>query len=367
MGCSFLILPLDRLTPMRLPAMWSERSIAAMFRSWFSSRLIPLALALVLVPIGVEGSEPARARDSTIVVISGNTEYELRLKQILGAYGDGPGEMTYPQGVAVDGVGRIFVSDTGNHRVIRFDPEGRYLGEFGGLGFEPGRFDTPRDLFIGEALQVWVLDGENRRIVKYDLRGNLLGLVLDLESEDVRFSLGSIRPGGLSADSGGRLFITDTAADRVVTYEPLSGELNELGGYGSQPGRFRYPTGITVEERGTLLIADGGNRRVQALDGFGGFVRAWPMSGAHPSGRVSVAWLPQNRLAVAEADSSVLRILAEDGRLLAERAIAGDGAGELANPHAVTADRSGLIYVADTDNHRIQIFEFVEKRSESAP
>jgi DNA-binding beta-propeller fold protein YncE len=286
--------------------------------------------------------------------------------QVLGEFGDGPGQMAFPQGVAVDGVGRIFVADTGNQRVLRFDAEGGYLGEFGGLGFELGRFDDPRDLFVGDALQLWVLDGENLRVVRYDLRGNLVGLVFDMASEKVRARLGLVRPGGISADTGGLLYVTDTAGDRLIVYQTLNREISELGGFGTQPGRLRFPTGVAVDDRGTIAVADGGNSRIQALDAFGGFVRAWPLSGEHGGGRVSVVWLPERRLAVVEADSSRVSVLAADGRLLARVEERGSDPGQLAKPHAVAADRSGRIYVADTENHRVQIFELVERPIESS-
>jgi DNA-binding beta-propeller fold protein YncE len=273
--------------------------------------------------------------------------------------------MTFPQGVAVDGVGRLFVADTGNNRVLRFDPEGNYIGEFGGLGFELGRFDGPRDLFVGEALQLWVLDGENLRVVRYDLRGNLVGLVFDMASEEVRARLGLVRPGGLAADTGGLLYVTDTAGDRLIVYQTLNGEISELGGFGTQPGRLRFPTGVAVDDRGTIAVADGGNARIQALDAFGGFVRAWPLSGEHEANHVSVAWLPDRRLAVAEADSSRISVVAFDGRLLARIDERGSARGQLAKPHAVAVDRSGRIYVADTENHRVQIFKLVERQDDS--
>jgi DNA-binding beta-propeller fold protein YncE len=323
---------------------------------------VPLVLA-----VAAGGQVLAQEPDSLPAGLIGVTSHRLEPVMALGGYGDGAGEMAFPQGVAVDGLGRIFVADTGNNRVLRFDPEGSYLGEFGGLGFELGRFDGPQDLFVGEALQLWVLDGENLRVVRYDLRGNLVGLVFDMASEEVRARLGLVRPGGLAADTGGLLYVTDASGDRLIVYQTLNGEISELGGFGTQPGRLRFPTGVAVDDRGTIAVADGGNSRIQALDAFGGFVRAWPLSGKHEMGRVSVVWLPERRLAVAESDSSRISVVAFDGRLLARLEERGSGPGQLAKPGALTVDRSGRIYVADTDNHRVQVFELVERNDETAP
>jgi DNA-binding beta-propeller fold protein YncE len=270
--------------------------------------------------------------------------------------------MAYPEGVAVDDLGRVFVADTGNNRILRFDQAGIFLGEFGGFGFEPDRFDKPRDLVINRSLSLWVLDGENARVVKYDLEGRLIGVGVDFESGQAQGLLGRVLPGGLAGEPGGFLYLTDTAGDRLITLNPLGGGVNVLGGYGSQPGRFRHPTGVTVSGKGTILVGDGGNGRVQALDSFGSFLRAWPLVGGEQrEDRVAVCWLPGARLAIAERDSSRLTVMSQDGHLLARLDARGSGRAQLDHPSALAADQLGRLYVADTENHRVQVFRLVER------
>ena len=48
-----------------------------------------------------------------------------------------------PRGVAVDQAGNVYVTDTGNKRVVVFDSNGTYITEFGSYGMEPGQFDEP--------------------------------------------------------------------------------------------------------------------------------------------------------------------------------------------------------------------------------
>jgi tripartite motif-containing protein 71 len=312
-------------------------------------------------PPGIDLGEATT--DSLPAGWTGDLPDRLEVEGILGTYGSGPGQMAYPEGVAVDNLGRVFVADTGNNRVLRFDSAGVFLGEFGGFGFEEGRFDKPRDLFIGGTLSLLVLDGENARVVKYDLEGRLLGTVVDLASSEAQRELGLVRPGGLAGDTGGSLFVSDAGGDRVLGLDALGGGLRIIGGFGSQPGRFRHPSGLTVSARGTLLVADGGNTRVQALDAFGGFLRAWPLSGPTYSGRVSLAWLPGGRLAIAESDSSRVTVLSSEGRVIARLDRRGRQAGEIDRPAALAVDRSGRLYVADTQNHRVQVFRLVERRA----
>jgi DNA-binding beta-propeller fold protein YncE len=294
----------------------------------------------------------------------GPPPFRIEFERVVGGYGAGPGQMAYPEGVAVDNIGRLFVADTGNDRVQRFDPGFVFLGQFGGFGFEPDQFDKPRDLFIGSTLHLWVLDGENRRVVKYDLEGRLAGVVLDLGGQGGGFSLGSLDLGGLAADAGGLLYLSESSGDRILTFNPLGGALGTLGGYGEQPGLFRFPTGISVDRRGNLIVADGGNGRVQALDPFGGFLRAWPLAARSERDRVAVAALPDGQVAIAEAEAARLTVWSRDGRLLARLEGEGAAPGQMQRPRGLAADRLGRLYVADTDNHRIQIFRVVDARSQ---
>src|SRR5262249_15430121 len=124
----------------------------------------------------------------------GELPYALQLERVVGTYGSGPGQMAYPEGVAVDDLGRLFVSDTGNNRVQRFDPAGVFLGEFGGFGFGEGLFDKPRDLFVSGGLRLFVLDSENDRVSQYDLDGRSQGIFVDFNSDDARVALGAVRP-----------------------------------------------------------------------------------------------------------------------------------------------------------------------------
>lgn len=325
-----------------------------------------LGLACAAAPAGPRTAPPAGAApDADDLLFGAALPMRLELDGVVGGYGAGPGQMAYPEGVAVDDLGRLFVADTGNDRILRFDQAGVFLGESGGFGFDAGRFDKPRDLVINRSLSLWVLDGENARVMKYDLEGRLIGTVVDFKSGEAQGLFGRVIPGGLGGEPGGYLYVADTAGDRLLGINPLGGGVSILGGFGSQPGRFRHPTGVTVSGRGTLLVADGGNARVQALDNFGSFLRAWPLAGEEPDGRVAVCWLAGGRLAIAERDSSRITVMSAEGRVLARLEAGGSRPGQIDHPSALATDRLGRLYVADTDNHRIQVFRLDDRSAAS--
>uniref|UniRef100_A0A6B2LSP1 SMP-30/Gluconolactonase/LRE-like region domain-containing protein n=1 Tax=Arcella intermedia TaxID=1963864 RepID=A0A6B2LSP1_9EUKA len=81
-----------------------------------------------------------------------------------GVQGSGDGELDYPQGVAVDGEGRIWVADTCNNRIEVFGPDGILLMKFGGRGSEDGMFSLPTDVAVGADGRIAVVDTGNNRI-----------------------------------------------------------------------------------------------------------------------------------------------------------------------------------------------------------
>ncbi|MGH7725224.1 MAG: NHL repeat-containing protein [Candidatus Eiseniibacteriota bacterium] len=268
-----------------------------------------------------------------------------------GRFGVRAGELTTPEGIAIDPRGQVLVADTGNHRVVRFDSTGVTLGEFGGFGYDPGRFDRPTDLFVGGTLNIWVLDRGNARIVKYDIEGRFIGVIVDLESDPVRARLGLIQPTGFSSDQGGELYVADRAGDRVIVFDPLGAVLDVRGGFGTQGGRFHDPTGVAVDARARLLVADGGNARVQLLDSFGGAMGSFALAeGMTGREGLSVAFGPGGTWALADRATGRLAWWDARGRLLARYAPSGKKdlwAG------SVAFDGGGRLYLSDPRAHRV--------------
>ncbi len=61
-----------------------------------------------------------------------------------GEYGEEEGEFDGPDGISIDGEGKVYVADTANHRIQVFDPEGRFLRKWGDYGDADGEFNGPR-------------------------------------------------------------------------------------------------------------------------------------------------------------------------------------------------------------------------------
>ena len=172
-----------------------------------------------------------------------------------------------------------------------------------------------------------------------------------------------VKPYGIAVSPEGRLYVTDTAARRVFAFDPDSKTVSFVGETGA--AKLTKPIGVAVDERGTVFVADATLKRVFGYGPGGDLLIAIGHDGelASPSGlavdRVN------KRVYVADATKhQVLSYSTEDGKPLRTIGKRGSEDGEFNFPTNLTVDARGQLYVADTLNFRIQIFnadgEFVK-------
>ena len=111
-------------------------------------------------------------------------------------------------GLAVDHLSRIFVADTGNHRVQVFDETGHFLFAFGRKGSELGEFNEPCDVTIARTAQVVVADRLNDRLQFFTPDGKF-----------VRQMQGGIRrPTAVTTDQYNNIVVLDSNRSRVIVF-----------------------------------------------------------------------------------------------------------------------------------------------------
>ena len=159
-----------------------------------------------------------------------------------------------PNGVSVSPEGLVYICDRGKHRVTVHDEEGMFLFAFGSRGCGPECFDRPGDVTFGSDGFVYVSDHGNSRVGVWSKEGSFQS---DFTTK--------YAPSYIAATGDNHLLITSRFSNTVMVYT-LGGQLvHEFGGRGSNPGKFKGPYGICVDDSGAVYVADYWNKRVQVF------------------------------------------------------------------------------------------------------
>jgi YYY domain-containing protein len=168
------------------------------------------------------------------------------------------GELYGPRGVAVAPDGRVWVSDTGNHRVVSYDGLLQDRRFYGKRGKEPGEFTSPVGISVAPSGTVVVADAGNQRIQILGKDGSPRGAF------PFPGWAGNAEP-GLVVDVDGSIYATDPNANSVVVLDSSGAvkrkiELDETG------NKLAAPTGIAIDRKTRILyVVNSGNASISKI------------------------------------------------------------------------------------------------------
>ncbi|MDH3439794.1 MAG: SMP-30/gluconolactonase/LRE family protein [Gammaproteobacteria bacterium] len=197
---------------------------------------------------------------------------------------------------------------------------------------------------------IYVADSAAGKVFVFDREGKHLQTISDLT-----------RPTGIAFHpQNQRLYVTDTIENRIAVFDGNGTQHYAFGTRGRAMGEFNFPTTLAV--RGdSLFVNDTMNYRIQrfTLDGspVASFGEIGDSSGQFALSK-GLGIDDQGHLYVADALSNYIQIFDEDGRFLLSFGGMGGAVGHFRLPGGVFV-YGNKIFVADTENRRIQVFEYV--------
>lgn len=310
--------------------------------------------------------------------------------------------LVYPNGLALDAQGNLYISDVGAHRIFKLDRDGRLRviagtgeGGFGGDGAAAVRAQlfAPHDLLFDGEGNLLIADTYNHRIRRIDRQGIITTIVGNGKAAYVgdngpALAASLNNPQSVALDRSGNLLIADTfnhvirRVDRAGTITTFAGTVAGFGGDGgpANKAQMSLPMAVAVAPDGAVYVSDGSNSRVRRISADGtiqtivGYGPGQDLYGAgfagdggpaekakiftatdlkcDAAGNLYISDTGNNRVRVIRA--GVITTIAGNGR----PGFGGDGspavAAELNSPQKLALAANGSIFIADRVNHRVR-------------
>jgi DNA-binding beta-propeller fold protein YncE len=263
-----------------------------------------------------------------------------------------PMTLVKPLAVARNGAGLLVVTDPGVPTVHFFDLQRR---EYRWLEGEPAeQLAVPVGVAVDDLGNAYVTDSVRQRVFVFDAERRL---TRSFGADRLQ------RPTGIALDpTRERIYVVDTLACQVLSFDLDGAFLGRFGSRGTGPGQLHGPTYVAVAPDGSVVVSDSLNFRIQRFrpDGtpVASFGRAGDSTGdfARPKG---VAADAGGRIYVVDGGFDQVQILDPQGRLLLVFGAPGVGPGDFNLPVGIFRDATDTIWVADSFNQRLQAFRLL--------
>ncbi|MBW2072915.1 MAG: hypothetical protein JRI89_16935, partial [Deltaproteobacteria bacterium] len=283
-----------------------------------------------------------------------NSQGDLLLR--FGSCGTGNGQFSYPSGVAVDSYGYIYVADTRNSRIQKFDSKGHFVQTWSTPQDSHGQDSTPYDLDVDAANNIYVAVDVLSKVCKYSPSGLLL--------RQFGSGYGSgpgemVSPRGVCVAPNGDVYVSDDGpVASILRFDKNGVFISRFGDNDTLPGYIGLgsPQGMDVMGSSVVVALSGGLNRY-TFDGT--FIETLGELGFDEDqfwnlNDLSVA--PDGTLAVGSRMPWVQLFTTSPWTFVAAWSSSSSAPGYFDGPRDFAISTGGLVYVADSDNNRIQKF-----------
>ena len=250
-----------------------------------------------------------------------------------------------PYGIAFNSHGEMFVSETWCHQISIFDIRGQRMRTFGSKANGPEQMYFPRGIAIDDTDNIYV--SSEHKLQKFTSSGELIKCVGKSGNME-KFS----NPRGVTLYNN-EVYICDSNNHRIQVFDLDLNFVRSIGSYGKEREKLHSPDDIKFDSTGNMHITEYGNKRVQVLDSSGHFIRLYSQEGKGKLIGPGSALIADQYLYVSDIEQNCIVVMcASSGEFVTSfgQEI------QLSRPFFITSCTDGCIYVSDYDNNRIQIF-----------
>ncbi|MBI4699525.1 MAG: NHL repeat-containing protein [Nitrospirae bacterium] len=276
----------------------------------------------------------------------------VRLMPVMSVYSDDKGEgLKLPEGVACTDRSLFIVADTGNGRLLRYALENNAL-KTAGTEIKLPQMTSPVRVNMNSKGEILALDSRQRRIVHISPEGEFKGYVEPASLP----ALSQYVPNGFDIDANDNIYILDILSERVLV-------LNSAGEYQKQidlPKDHGFFSDIAVDFRGNILLVDSVKAMVYSnvkdRENFSPLTEGLKEKMRFPANLTTDR---RGRIYLTDRNGSQIIVLSQEGNFLGRLSGMGWKEGLLNYPSQICIN-SEFVFVADTNNSRVQIFSLVK-------
>lgn len=254
-----------------------------------------------------------------------------------------------PTHVVTDSKGRVVVNDPGQHGIhVLADKD-----SFRIVAGDHRRLEDPDGIAIDRDDNIYVADSKLGLVQVFDSEGRFVRTIGDYKGESM-FD----HPTGIAIDrNAGRLYVIDSGIDQLVVLDLKGNVLTRIGGHRHRESKVKFeaPSEIAAANN-VVAVLDAANTRIQVLDPQGNLLaqfRIRNLTGPPDDIEMGLAMDTDGHIYISNLGPGV-NIYEQDGRVAGS---IGGSSDEFKMPAGVWIDDGGRIYVSDTNNSRIQVFQ----------
>jgi predicted membrane-bound mannosyltransferase/sugar lactone lactonase YvrE len=289
----------------------------------------------------------------------------------------GPGsevQFNSPRGMAFGPDGSFYVTDSRNHRIQHFGADGKLINAWGSfadskVNNDPasapgGTFNEPWGVAVGPDGSVYVSDTWNGRVQKFDANGKFIKMWGTFGQSDPTNPNLLYGPRGISADKNGHVYVADTGNKRIMVYDAEGNQLAQIGSEGFDVGQFSEPVDVTVDAQGNVYVTDTWNQRVQVFaPSADGLIFTpslqWPINGWKTQSldnKPYIAVSPNGHVFVTDPEGYRVIEFTATGEFVQLWGSYGTDNSSFGMTSGIAVDAKGLVWVTDPANNRIMRF-----------